>query len=75
LSNLLTIAGNLDGPLFRTTGCKTGTPHAMWQQDAYRQRRAAGITTYVKNDGTPDHRASEVTASLFNARGVSPVLG
>jgi site-specific recombinase XerD len=37
------IAGDADGPLFRTTGRKTGHAHAMWQQDAYRmiQRRAS----------------------------------
>jgi integrase len=37
------IAGDTEGPLFRTTGRKTGQAHAMWQQDAYRmiQRRAA----------------------------------
>ena len=37
------IAGDPDGPLFRTTGRKTGKQHPMWQQDAYRmiQRRAA----------------------------------
>jgi integrase/recombinase XerD len=43
------IAGDSDGPLFRTAAGKTGalTRNAMWQQDAYRmiQRRskAAGI--------------------------------
>jgi integrase/recombinase XerD len=38
------IADDADGPLFRTTGRKTGQTHAMWQQDVYRmiQRRAAG---------------------------------
>src|SRR5271170_2880398 len=45
------IAGDLDGPLFRTTGRKTGLAQAMWQQDAYRmiQRRAAaaGIATKI----------------------------
>ena len=36
------IAADVDGPLFRTTGRTTGTPHRMAQQDAYRmiQRRA-----------------------------------
>src|SRR5271157_2011945 len=38
------IAGEPDGPLFRTTGRKTGEVHPLWQQDVYRmiQRRAAG---------------------------------
>ena len=37
------IAGDPNGPLFRTTGRKTGQAQALWQQDAYRmiQRRAA----------------------------------
>src|ERR1700687_2057509 len=43
------IAGDPDGPLFRSTGRKTGKQQAMWQQDAYRmiQRRTAvaGIKT------------------------------
>jgi hypothetical protein len=36
------IADDKDGPLFRTTGRFTGTPHRMTQQDGYRmiQRRA-----------------------------------
>ena len=38
------IADDKDGPLFRTTGRSTGTPHRMTQPDAYRmiQRRARG---------------------------------
>ena len=38
------IGSDKDGPLFRTTGRSTGTPHRMTQQDAYRmiQRRAQG---------------------------------
>jgi site-specific recombinase XerD len=47
------IAGDIDGPLFRTTGRSTGTPHRMTQQDAYRliQRHAkrAGIKTRIGN--------------------------
>jgi len=43
------IVGDPNGPLFRSTGRKTGTRQALWPQDAYRmiQRRAAaaGITT------------------------------
>jgi site-specific recombinase XerD len=47
------IAGDKDGPLFRTTGRSTGTPHRMTQQDGYRliERRAkqAGIKTRIGN--------------------------
>ena len=61
------IAGEADGPLFRTTGRKTGQAHAMWQQDAYRmiQRRAAaaGITTKI---GNHTFRATGITAYLKN---------
>jgi site-specific recombinase XerD len=61
------IAGEADGPLFRTTGRKTGQPHAMWQQDAYRmiQRRAAaaGIETKI---GNHTFRATGITAYLKN---------
>ncbi len=61
------IAGEADGPLFRTTGRKTGQAHAMWQQDASRmiQRRAAaaGITTKI---GNHTFRATGITAYLKN---------
>jgi site-specific recombinase XerD len=61
------IAGDPDGPLFRTTGRKTGQAHAMWQQDAYRmiQRRAAaaGIATRI---GNHTFRATGITAYLKN---------
>jgi integrase/recombinase XerD len=61
------IAKDLEGPLFRTTGRKTGTPQAMWQQDAYRmiQRRAAdaGIKTMI---GNHTFRATGITAYLKN---------
>jgi hypothetical protein len=47
------IAAETDGPLFRTTGRSTGTPHRMTQQDAYRmiERHAkrAGIKTRIGN--------------------------
>jgi integrase/recombinase XerD len=47
------IAGDKDGPLFRTTGRLTGAAHRMTQQDAYRmmQRHArdAGIKTRIGN--------------------------
>jgi len=61
------IAGDPDGPLFRTTGRKTGKQQAMWQQDAYRmiQRRAAvaGIKTRI---GNHTFRATGITAYLKN---------
>jgi len=61
------IAGDAEGPLFRTTGRKTGQAHAMWQQDAYRmiQRRAAaaGIATKI---GNHTFRATGITAYLKN---------
>jgi site-specific recombinase XerD len=61
------IAGEPDGPLFRTTGRKTGEAHAMWQQDVYRmiQRRAAtaGIATRI---GNHTFRATGITAYLKN---------
>ena len=63
------IAGDPDGPLFRTAAGKTGalTGNAMWQQDAYRmiQRRArpAGIKTRI---GNHTFRATGITAYLQN---------
>ena len=69
------IAGDKDGPLFRTTGRSTGTPHRMTQQDAYRliQRHAkqAGIKTRVGNHsmratGITDYLKSD--GSLSEAR-------
>jgi site-specific recombinase XerD len=61
------IAGDAEGPLFRTTGRKTGQVHAMWQQDAYRmiQRKAAaaGIETKI---GNHTFRATGITAYLKN---------
>jgi integrase/recombinase XerD len=59
------IAGDADGPLFRTTGRATGTPHRMTQPDAYRmlQRRAkaAGIATHIGNHSL---RATGITDYL-----------
>jgi len=59
------IAGDAEGPLFRTTGRSTGTPHRMTQPDAYRmiQRRAkaAGIKTKVGNHSL---RATGITDYL-----------
>ena len=63
------IAGDKDGPLFRTAAGKTGelTSNAMWQQDAYRviQRRAAdaGLKTRI---GNHTFRATGITAYLKN---------
>jgi integrase/recombinase XerD len=61
------IVGDPEGPLFRTTGRKTGQAQAMWQQDAYRmiQRRAAaaGIKTRI---GNHTFRATGITAYLKN---------
>ena len=62
------IAGDPDGPLFRTTGRKTGLQQEMWQQDAYRmiQRRSAavGLKTRI---GNHTFRATGITAYLKNA--------
>ena len=64
------IAGDPDGPLFRTAAGKTGalTRNALWQQDAYRmiQRRAAaaGLQTRI---GNHTFRATGITAYLKNS--------
>jgi site-specific recombinase XerD len=59
------IAADVEGPLFRTTGRSTGTPHRMTQQDAYRmiERRArqAGIKTKIGNHSM---RATGITDYL-----------
>lgn len=69
------IAPDTDGPLFRTTGRATGTPHRMAQQDAYRmiERHAkrAGIKTKIGNHslratGITDYLKSD--GSLSEAR-------
>ena len=61
------IAGDADGPLFRSVGRKTGRGEALWQQDVYRmiQRRAAtaGIATKI---GNHTFRATGITAYLKN---------
>jgi site-specific recombinase XerD len=61
------IADDPDGPLFRTSGRKTGQVQAMWQQDVYRmiQRRAdaAGVKTRI---GNHTFRATGITAYLKN---------
>jgi integrase len=60
------IAGDADGPLFRTTGRATGEIHRMGQSDAYRmiQRRAkqAGIKT--PRIGNHSLRATGITDYL-----------
>jgi site-specific recombinase XerD len=59
------IAGDKDGPLFRTTERSTGTPHRMTHQGAYRliQRHAkhAGIRTRIGNHSM---RATGITNYL-----------
>jgi len=69
------IADDTEGPLFRTTGRSTGTPHRLTQQDAYRliQRHAqrAGIKTRIGNHsmratGITDYLKSD--GSLSEAR-------
>jgi site-specific recombinase XerC len=69
------IGNDSDGPLFRTTGRSTGTPHRLTQQDTYRliQRYAkrAGIKTRIGNHsmratGITDYLKSE--GSLSEAR-------
>ena len=48
------IGNDKDGPLFRTTGRSTGTPHRMTQQDAYRM-----IQRHAKRGGHQNpHRQS-----------------
>ena len=61
------LAADPDGPLFRTTGRKTGEAHALWQQDAYRmiQRRAAAVGIKTKI-GNHTFRATGITAYLKN---------
>ncbi|HVB99086.1 MAG TPA: tyrosine-type recombinase/integrase [Candidatus Dormibacteraeota bacterium] len=61
------IVGDVEGPLFRSVGRKTGRTEALWQQDVYRmiQRRAAaaGIATKI---GNHTFRATGITAYLKN---------
>jgi site-specific recombinase XerD len=61
------IAGDPEGPLFRSIGRKTGQVEPLWQQDVYRmiQRRAAaaGIKTKI---GNHTFRATGITAYLKN---------
>jgi site-specific recombinase XerD len=63
------IAGDPDGPLFRTAIGKTGvlTKNTLYQQDAYRmiQRRARGAGTKTKI-GNHTFRATGITAYLKN---------
>jgi integrase len=83
------IAGDGEGPLFRTTG----QAEAMWQQEAYPmiQRRAAaagiktrignhtfratGITAYLKNKGTLEHAQTLANhASAAHHQALRPAL-
>ncbi len=61
------VAGDADGPLFRSVGRKTGRAEALWQQDVYRmiqrQAAAAGIATKI---GNHTFRATGITAYLKN---------
>jgi integrase len=61
------IAGDPNGPLFRSTGRKTGEAQALWQQDVYRmiQRRAAGADIAIRI-GAHTFRATGITAYLKN---------
>lgn len=69
------IANDKEGPLFRTTGRSTGTPHRMTQQDGYRLierwAKQAGIRTRIGNHsmratGITDYLKSD--GSLSEAR-------
>jgi integrase/recombinase XerD len=63
------IAGNLDGLLFRTAANKTGTvtANAMWQPDAYRMlQRRAGVACIKTKIGNHTFRATGITAYLKN---------
>jgi hypothetical protein len=42
------IAGDTAGPLFRTTGRFTGTPHRMTQFDVYRMIQKYGTAAGIK---------------------------
>ncbi len=61
------IADNPDGPLWRTTGRKTGAAHRMTQKDAHRmlgrRARQAGIKTKIGNHSL---RATGITDYLKN---------
>ena len=63
------IAGDPEGPLFRTAAGKTGelTANPMWQQDAYpmiqRRTKPTGIKTRI---GNHTFRATGITAYLKN---------
>jgi integrase len=61
------IAADTDGPLFRTTGRSTGTPHRMTQPDGYRMiarhAKQAGIRTKIGNHSL---RGTGITDYLKN---------
>lgn len=56
------ISGDAEGPLFRTTGRKTGQAQTMWQQDVYRmiQRRAAERASRPRLAITPSARPASL---------------
>jgi site-specific recombinase XerD len=63
------IAGDADGPLFRTAAGKTGslTGNAMWQQDAYRMIQCRASDASIKTRiGNHTFRATGITAYLKN---------
>jgi integrase/recombinase XerD len=73
------IAGDLDGPLFRTAAGKTGelTCNPMWQQDTYRMIQRRGRRrhhAYLKDNGTLEHaqylanHESPRTTKLYDRR-------
>jgi hypothetical protein len=61
------IVVDTEGPLFRTTGRKTGQAHAMWQQDAYRMiQRRAGARGHQDQNRQPHVSRDRHTAYLKN---------
>jgi len=69
------IAGDADGPLFRTAAGKTGelTGNPMWQQDAYRMdsapRRSRRHQDQDRQSHLPRHRNHRVFEKQRHARG------
>ena len=61
------IVGDRDGPLFHTSGRKTGQPHPMSQREAHamiqRRAQAPGIKTRI---GNHTFRATGITAYMSN---------
>jgi hypothetical protein len=72
------IAGDPNGPFFRSTGRKTGRARPLWQQNVYRmiQRQTAGADVATRI-GNHTFRAMGITACLkttarWNTRRASP---